>query len=125
MQAIEVIQCFFTFTRKRCNSNLKRDVVIQKLAAMVQERNSEHKVNLNHPEVSIVVEVMKNICALSVIKNYFQMSKYNLRQVCGVPVDFDCKKDVLLPGNSSLEGEEENTIEESASEQPKKELHLK
>ena len=51
---------------------------------MVQERNSEHKVNLTNPTVSILVEAMKNICGLAVIREYVHMSKYNLRQLCGL-----------------------------------------
>ncbi|XKL65261.1 hypothetical protein PGB90_008681 [Kerria lacca] len=66
---------------KRCNSNLERDTVIEKLASMIQERNNEHKVNLKSPTVAVIVEVVKNICALSIIQDYFHFYKYNLHSI--------------------------------------------
>lgn len=73
--------------RKRCNSSIERDPLIEKLATMVQERNSEHKVNLSSPTLTIIVEAMKGICGLAVIRDYYQLGKYNLRQLCGVPLN--------------------------------------
>lgn len=54
---------------------------------MVQERNNEHKVNLSTPTLTIIVEAMKGICGLTVIRDYFQLGKYNLRQLCGLPLN--------------------------------------
>ena len=66
---------------------MERDPLIEKLAGMVQERNAEHKVNLSNPSITIIVEAMKGICGLAVIRDYFQLGKYNLRQLCGLPLN--------------------------------------
>lgn len=73
--------------RKRCNSSVERDPLIEKLATMVQERNKDHKVNLSNPSITIIVEAMRGICGLAMIRDYFQLGKYNLRQLCGVPLN--------------------------------------
>ncbi len=59
---------------------------------MVQERNQEHKVNLTNPSTAIVVEIMKNICGLSVIRDYYQLSKYNLNSLYGPEVSTEDTK---------------------------------
>lgn len=43
--------------------------------------NPENKVDLSNPEFTIVVEVIKNICCLSVVKDYVMFRKYNLQEV--------------------------------------------
>lgn len=89
-------------SRKRSNSSFDRDTLINKLATMVQERNPDHKVNLTNPETTIVVELMKSNCGLAVIKGFAQMSKYNLRQVCGLPADFQSKSDAPTSSSSDV-----------------------
>ena len=54
---------------------------------MVHERNAEHKVNLSTPTASIIIEAMRGICGLAVVRDYNQLGKYNLRLVCGLPPD--------------------------------------
>lgn len=43
--------------------------------------NPENKVDLTNPELSIIVEVIKSVCCLSVVRNYALYRKYNLQEV--------------------------------------------
>ena len=36
------------------------------------------KVDLNSPDVSIVVEIIRNVCCVGIVKNFFDKRKYNL-----------------------------------------------
>lgn len=80
---------YFYLASRRHNSNVDRDTVIKDLAQLVSDRNSKHVVNLTHPTHAIIVEVMKNICGLSVIRNYFDFSKYNFGNICGIDTSFE------------------------------------
>ncbi|XP_003226750.2 THUMP domain-containing protein 1 [Anolis carolinensis] len=67
--------------KARNNSHLSREKVITELAGVVGHLNPENKVDLNNPEFTIVVEIIKNICCLSVVKDYVLFRKYNLQEV--------------------------------------------
>lgn len=43
--------------------------------------NSENKVDLTNPEYTVVVEIIKAVCCLSVVKDYVLFRKYNLQEV--------------------------------------------
>jgi tRNA acetyltransferase TAN1 len=43
--------------------------------------NSENKVDLTNPQYTVVVEIIKAVCCLSVVKDYMLFRKYNLQEV--------------------------------------------
>ncbi|XP_070617326.1 THUMP domain-containing protein 1 [Erythrolamprus reginae] len=67
--------------KARNNSHLSREEVIKELAGVVGHLNPENKVDLSNPKYTIVVEIIKNICCLSVVKDYVLFRKYNLQEV--------------------------------------------
>lgn len=67
--------------KARNNSHLSREEVIKELAGVVGHLNAENKVDLSNPEFTIMVEIIKNICCLSVVKDYVLFRKYNLQEV--------------------------------------------
>ncbi|XP_066496714.1 THUMP domain-containing protein 1 [Tiliqua scincoides] len=67
--------------KARNNSHLSREEVIKELAGVVGHLNAENKVDLSNPEFTIVVEIIRNICCLSVVKDYVLFRKYNLQEV--------------------------------------------
>ncbi|CAI5792116.1 domain-containing 1 [Podarcis lilfordi] len=67
--------------KARNNSHLSREEVIKELAGVVGHLNPENKVDLSNPEFTIVVGIIKNICCLSVVKDYILFRKYNLQEV--------------------------------------------
>lgn len=63
------------------NHNLKRDDIIAPLAEIVKKQYPEIKVDLDNPETSIVVEVLRGTCCLGIVTNYSGRSKYNLVEI--------------------------------------------
>ncbi|XP_050549117.1 THUMP domain-containing protein 1 homolog [Daktulosphaira vitifoliae] len=69
----------------RYNNSVPRNQIIEALANKVAEIG-EHKVDLSGgAKMTIIVEVVKTICCLSVVKDYGRFYKFNLLSVCGQP----------------------------------------
>ena len=43
--------------------------------------NPKNKVDLTNPELTIIVEVIKSVCCVSVVRHYTLFRKYNLQEV--------------------------------------------
>lgn len=43
--------------------------------------NPKNKVDLTNPELTIIVEVIKAVCCLSVVRDYTLYRKYNVQEV--------------------------------------------
>ncbi|XP_022154313.1 THUMP domain-containing protein 1 [Momordica charantia] len=69
---------FAVLYEARANSGIDRATIINTVAKCVPE---PHKVDLNNPEKTIVVEIVKTICLIGVVERYKELSKYNLRQL--------------------------------------------
>ncbi|EHB13211.1 THUMP domain-containing protein 1 [Heterocephalus glaber] len=67
--------------KSRNNSHMNREEVIKELAGIVGSLNSENKVDLTNPQYTVVVEIIKAVCCLSVVKDYVLFRKYNLQEV--------------------------------------------
>ena len=48
---------------------------------------SPHKANLNNPDFTIVVQVVKSACAMSVVRRYKEFSRFNLRELSNTTED--------------------------------------
>lgn len=66
----------------RNNKNLSKDEVIKTIADLIGDYKKGHTVNLNHADVSIIVEVIKGNVLLAVIPQYIQYKKFNLHSLC-------------------------------------------
>lgn len=73
---------FAVIFNKRFNSSVSRDLIIKELAEMVVMKNGNNKADLKNPGLSIIVEIIKGICLLSIVDNYFTYKKYNLSEIC-------------------------------------------
>ncbi|KAG2455829.1 THUM1 protein, partial [Polypterus senegalus] len=67
--------------KARNNNHVKRDEVIKTLAALVSNMNPKNKVDLTNPEYSIVIEIIKNVCCVSVVRDYMLFRKFNLQEI--------------------------------------------
>lgn len=76
---------FSVVYNKRCNETVKRDEIINELAQLVTLKNMTHKVDLKNAHYSIIVEVIKGLCCLSVVPEYTQWKKYNLTELGAPP----------------------------------------
>lgn len=64
---------------------MSRNTVIEELANMVASLG-QHTVDLSGgAKMTIIVEVAKGICCLSVVRDYGRFCKFNLLSVCGQP----------------------------------------
>jgi hypothetical protein len=79
---------------------------------MVVKRHPENRADLKHPQLAIIVEIIRNMCCLSVVPEYFELRKYNLLELCapegGIKVVGGKKESVA--GGKSEETEEEIAV---------------
>lgn len=69
----------------RYNNSVPRNKIIEELASKVASLG-EHTVDLSGgAKMTIIVEVVKNVCCLSVVRDYNRFYKFNLLSVCGQP----------------------------------------
>lgn len=66
---------------KRYNNDTNREEVINELAGLVALKNSGNKVDLKEPQKSIIVEILKGFCLLTVVSNFHKYKKYNLSEL--------------------------------------------
>ncbi|XP_016989855.1 THUMP domain-containing protein 1 homolog [Drosophila rhopaloa] len=65
----------------RYNQQIKRDQIITQLAELVNSKNVGNTVSLKEAKKSIIVEVLRGWCLLSVIDNYLDCKKFNLAEL--------------------------------------------
>ncbi|OCB91693.1 hypothetical protein A7U60_g1045 [Sanghuangporus baumii] len=61
--------------RMRNHSTLSREEIIRAIAQCIPER---HKVDLQNPELFILVEIFKATCGMSVVRDYYKYKKFNV-----------------------------------------------
>ncbi|CAG5040409.1 unnamed protein product [Parnassius apollo] len=83
---------FAVIFNKRFNSSVSRELIIKELAELVVLKNSNNKADLKNPNLCIIVEIIKGICLLSVVDNYFLYKKYNLHELCKQESNNDCEE---------------------------------
>lgn len=64
--------------RIRNHTTLSRPTLIQAIAGCVPQG---HTVDLGNPEVFVLVEVFKNVCGVSVVKDYYYLQKFNVMEI--------------------------------------------
>uniref|UniRef100_A0A170USV6 Thump domain-containing protein 1-like protein n=1 Tax=Triatoma infestans TaxID=30076 RepID=A0A170USV6_TRIIF len=67
----------------RCNNSVLRAEVIEALCVLVRDRNLNHSVDIKNPKKAILVEIIKGVCCLSVVSNFYEFKKYNLIELAG------------------------------------------
>lgn len=83
--------------------------------------NPKNKVDLTNPELTIIVEVIKAVCCISVVKDYTLYRKYNVQEV--VKEDTPkadaaaAKSESSAAEQKETHGEEEPNKEEEKSEE--------
>ncbi|XP_056265264.1 THUMP domain-containing protein 1 [Pseudoliparis swirei] len=106
--------------KARNSTHNKRDDIIKAIAGVVGKLNPKNKVDLTKPELTIIVEVIKAVCCLSVVKDYTLYRKYNVQEVA--------KEDTPTPDGttaqtdtSTSELKEAHNAEGATNEEAKKE----
>ncbi|CAN6444170.1 unnamed protein product [Victoria cruziana] len=71
-------QKFAVLYDARANTGTERSKIIDVVAKSVPK---PHKVDLNNPDKTIVVQIVKTVCLIGVVHRYKELAKYNLRQL--------------------------------------------
>lgn len=74
------------------------------VAGLVGKLNPKNKVDLTNPELTIIVEVIKAVCCLSVVKDYTLYRKYNVQEVV--------KEDTPKPDVTTVKKSDANAAEQ-------------
>ncbi|KAI0084038.1 hypothetical protein BDY19DRAFT_559929 [Irpex rosettiformis] len=64
--------------RMRNHNSLSRPEIIEELAQCVPP---EHKVNLEDPELFILVEIWKSVCGIGIVTDYYKLQKFNVMEI--------------------------------------------
>ncbi|WFC94759.1 hypothetical protein MBRA1_001393 [Malassezia brasiliensis] len=64
--------------RIRSHTSLSRDVLIPLVASCIPD-TAAHRADLAHPEVVILVEVLKNVCGIGAVEDYERLGKLNVQ----------------------------------------------
>ncbi|KAJ1909624.1 hypothetical protein IWQ60_011069 [Tieghemiomyces parasiticus] len=70
---------FAIIPKIRNNQKVDRTALIETVAGLV---GPAHTVNLEDPAYFIIVEVLKSVCMMSVVTDYYRYRKYNLFSLC-------------------------------------------
>ncbi|ORY93817.1 hypothetical protein BCR43DRAFT_461136 [Syncephalastrum racemosum] len=66
--------------RVRRFSGLERKAIIDCITPLVAER---HRVDLDSPDYTIIVEICENVCMMSVVPDWNRFKKYNIESILG------------------------------------------
>ncbi|CAO3675436.1 unnamed protein product [Umbelopsis vinacea] len=72
---------FSIVCRIRNCEKIDRQELTKNIAAVV---GKEHPVDLVNPELVIIIEVIQSICMMSVVKDFYELKKYNIESLCGL-----------------------------------------
>lgn len=70
--------------------------------------NPENKVDLTNPELSIIIEIIKAVCCVSVVRDYALFRKYNLQEVSKEPANQSPDKEEAAKSTADLTQEHGN-----------------
>ncbi len=65
----------------RNNNTMGRKQIVAVLGEVIRALNVENSVNLTDPEYVVNVDILRSICCMSVMKDFFKFKKYNLQEV--------------------------------------------
>uniref|UniRef100_A0A182JTW1 THUMP domain-containing protein n=1 Tax=Anopheles christyi TaxID=43041 RepID=A0A182JTW1_9DIPT len=103
---------------RRLNNDLSRDDVIRGLADLITSKNAGNKANLKNPELAVIVEVIKGLCCIGILPQYYQLRKYNV-------VELVATRDLMSSEASKpAEAKDEGLTAENTSELPKPENQI-
>lgn len=107
---------YTTLFTRRNNTDLARETVIPRLGQLIKDLNPLHKVNHVSPDCVILVEIIGNLCCMSVVKDFFKLKKYNLIEVSKVKDSQNKYVNEAVVSSESQENDKKNGNEIVQSE---------
>ena len=75
--------------RNNNDKELSRNNIISAIGSVVKQHYPEWKVDLSDPRVLIMIDILKKVCCISVVKDYYRYKKFNLQELAA---DFHTEK---------------------------------
>lgn len=115
--------------KNRNNEKMKRSVVLGFVKTMVEKHGPEGaSVDLKKPDYSVLVEIVRDVCCVSVLKDYKKYHKYNLQMAVRESIEKECeeaqemvKQDIQAKRDKEEENEGKEESEMKEEEEAKKE----
>eukprot|EP00117_Sycon_ciliatum_P032095 scpid5279/ scgid24964/ THUMP domain-containing protein 1 len=79
--ACEAPTTFGVVYKCRNNTDMDRDTIIKAVADVAVEGGIAHKVDLANPVLVISVEIVKTMCCMSVVKDFYKFKRYNIHSI--------------------------------------------
>lgn len=70
--------------KARLNNNFGKEEAVTLVNLVMKEVNPEAKVEYKTPDLIVLLEVMKGLCCIGVLPNFFKFRKYNLVEAANV-----------------------------------------
>ena len=83
IEKTKVFPTYCVIFKARLNQNFFKQDAIDVVGEIMKDFCPSAKVDYKNPDLSIIFEVMKSYCCLSVLPNYFKYKKYNLLELAG------------------------------------------
>ncbi|KAM7358918.1 THUMP domain-containing protein 1 homolog [Cochliomyia hominivorax] len=102
---------------KRFNNDINRDQLIRELADLIHAKNIKNKVDLKYAKRSLIVEIIKGLCCLSVVDDYMAMKKYNLVELARANKDYNKEKtEIINESNEECVKKDKSNAEEKVKD---------
>lgn len=106
---------FSIVVNKRYNNSVERMAIIRELADIVAFKNVQHKVDLKNAELSVVVEIIKGLCCLTVLPDYNELKKFNVLEL-GIAKEDKPETESVKAAEIGNGGTDENEIPKDDTE---------
>lgn len=108
---------FAIVVHRKKNNSVSKDQIIKSLANIIHSTNEKNRVDLDNPERTVLVTVIKGLSCLSITMHYKQYKKYNLSEL----VEYHFNSGKSDTSNKEREKPQEQDRDKSENEK-KKEL---
>jgi tRNA(Ser,Leu) C12 N-acetylase TAN1 len=88
------------FEHRACNQ-IKRGDVVKVLAEAVPA--PPYKVNLDKPDKTILVQLVRNVCAVAVVEHFKELCKFNVRKVVESEEKQEQQQEVVVDGDAKAD----------------------
>jgi len=109
--------------KARNNAKISKKEVQIGLGAVISEMNYNSRVEFDAPDLVIGIDIIRNICCISVQKDFFKYRKYNLQEVATARTNTSQKNDSKEVTNvcAALPQENQESIKQENQESIKQE----
>ena len=88
------IPSYCVIFKSRLNNNFLKQDAIDIVVGLMKDLCPNAKVDYKAPDLSIVFEIMKSHCCLSVLPNYYKYKKYNIIELANTVPETVMEEDV-------------------------------